>query len=93
MQQRRSYMDRVSEMGCLVCRLMGLGATPAELHHIRAGVGKAQRAGDYCVIPLCPEHHRGKTGVHSGVPQRMLKMSELDMLDLTIGQVFGEIRH
>jgi hypothetical protein len=23
-----------------------------------------QRASHYDVIPLCPEHHRGKTGLH-----------------------------
>lgn len=24
----------------------------------------ARRASDWDVIPLCPEHHRGRTGVH-----------------------------
>jgi hypothetical protein len=43
---------------------MGYEGTPAELHHPRAGTGAGRRASHYDVIPLCPEHHRGKTGLH-----------------------------
>jgi hypothetical protein len=52
---------------------MGYEGTPAELHHPRAGTGAGRRASHYDVIPLCPEHHRGKTGLHGlgtkGFPQ------------------------
>ena len=34
--------------------------TPAEIHHIRRA-GKRDKAP---VIPLCPEHHRGNSGIH-----------------------------
>jgi hypothetical protein len=57
-------MSAVAELGCSVCRRMGYPGTPAELHHPRSGVGMGKRSSHYDVIPLCPEHHRGKTGVH-----------------------------
>jgi hypothetical protein len=41
--------------------VLGYGETPAELHHIRRFGGKRDIVP---VIPLCPEHHRGNTGVH-----------------------------
>jgi len=60
----RQYMGRVADLGCAVCRRMGYPGTPAELHHKRAGQGLSNRASHSKVIPLCPEHHRGATGVH-----------------------------
>ena len=60
----KRYMREVAEMGCIVCKRMGYPGTPAELHHPRAGTGAGRRASDWDVIPLCPEHHRGKTGIH-----------------------------
>jgi hypothetical protein len=60
----RKHMSRVAQLGCAVCFRLGLGETPAELHHPRRGAGMAYRAKHADVIPLCPEHHRGRTGVH-----------------------------
>lgn len=60
----KSHMNRVAEMGCILCKRLGYEGTPAELHHIREGAGMSQRASDFLVVPLCPEHHRGKTGMH-----------------------------
>jgi hypothetical protein len=58
-------MSRVAELGCIVCSECGYGeGTPAQLHHPRIEVGGAQRESDWLVLPLCPEHHTGKTGVH-----------------------------
>ena len=44
----------IAGLGCIICQ------RPAEIHHLRAGMGMGQRSAD--VIPLCPEHHR--TGGH-----------------------------
>lgn len=44
-----------------MCNALGYGATPSEIHHIRRFGQKRDGAE---VIPLCLEHHRGKTGVH-----------------------------
>jgi hypothetical protein len=43
---------------------LGYNDTPAELHHPRTGLGMGQRAKHFNVLPLCPEHHRGQTGIH-----------------------------
>ena len=56
------HMTRVGRMGCIVCRNLGYGPTPAELHHPRANAGAGQKASHMDVIPLCPAHHR--TGGH-----------------------------
>jgi hypothetical protein len=54
------YMARVRELPCFVC---GKSA-PSSAHHIRAGIGKGQKASDFLTIPLCHEHHQGKSGIH-----------------------------
>lgn len=65
----REHLNRVAELCCIACRNAGLGETPAEIHHIRVGQGRGQRASDYDTIPLCPFHHRqGGHGnaIHAG---------------------------
>lgn len=60
----KAYLSKVAELGCAVCRHLGYGPTPAEIHHQRTGIGAGRRAGNDQVAPLCPEHHRGNTGLH-----------------------------
>lgn len=55
----KRWMADVANLGCVACRNHGYGETPAEVHHIRDGVGRGQRADDTETIPLCPAHHRG----------------------------------
>jgi hypothetical protein len=87
-KHEREWMGRVAALGCVVCRLMGFGPTPAQVHHTREGQGGAQRAGNYLTLPLCPDHHTGPTGVHGDKScLRLLKVTELDLLDLTISEV------
>jgi hypothetical protein len=62
--KEKKHMSKVAELGCAVCRRMGHEGTPAELHHKRAGTGAGRRSSHMSVIPLCPEHHRGSTGLH-----------------------------
>lgn len=65
----KQHLNKIAELGCIVCINEGLGKSPAELHHIRTGQGMAQRASNYEVIPLCHVHHRtGGYGVafHAG---------------------------
>lgn len=86
----RDYMGRVAALGCIVCRLLGFGPTPAQVHHIREGQGAAQRAGNYLTMPLCEPHHEGRHGVHGDKGcLRQLRMTEWDLLDITIGEVFA----
>jgi hypothetical protein len=60
----KKYMNSVAELGCVVCRRMGYEGTPSELHHPRRKAEGWGRSKNIYVLPLCPEHHRGNTGVH-----------------------------
>ena len=73
-KDEKRHLSAVAELGCAVCRRMGYEGTPAEIHHKRAGTGAGRRSSHYDAIPLCPEHHRGATGLHGlgtkGFPKR-----------------------
>ena len=64
----RDHMGAVAALGCVVCRNLGFGETPAEVHHIGNGtLGK--KASNYETIPLCDAHHRNGghgVAVHAG---------------------------
>lgn len=83
----KRHMGRVASVGCIVCRHLGYGATPAQVHHIREEQGASQRAHDCLTIPLCQEHHTGQTGIHGlgrKAFERTYKLTELDLLAMTI---------
>ena len=61
MQAEEQYVARVGELGCAVCRRMGYPGTPVEIHY-RVGSRHFDLLGN--VLGLCPEHHRGATGLH-----------------------------
>lgn len=63
-KEEKAYMADVAALGCLLCKLQGHDDTPAAVHHQRTGIGMGRRASDFQTIPLCPEHHQGKTGIH-----------------------------
>ncbi|AEC22309.1 hypothetical protein PT7_P073 (plasmid) [Pusillimonas sp. T7-7] len=81
-KQERNYMSAQADAGCILCRFLGLGDTPAEIHHLRDGVGSGQRNSNLLTIPLCPEHHRGNTGFH-GMGRRAFEreygVTEMDL--------------
>lgn len=65
----KQHLNKIADLGCIVCRNSGYGKSPAEIHHIRNGQGMSQRASNYEAIPLCHIHHRtGGYGVafHAG---------------------------
>ena len=82
-----SYADTVASLGCLVCRDLGHGPSPAEIHHIRSGQGR-KRAGDGLILPLCYPHHRGGgpgVAFHAGARQwQALYGNEWDLLSRVI---------
>ena len=82
----RAHMARVAEVPCVVCEHMGLGKSPAEVHHI----GSTAQRSDWLTVALCPEHHRGPRGFH-GMGQRAFertyKLDELALLALTIARL------
>jgi Recombination enhancement, RecA-dependent nuclease len=57
---QKKLFSSLADLGCILCWHKGWEGTLAEIHHIRRG-GKRDTAP---VIPLCPEHHRGNTGIH-----------------------------
>jgi hypothetical protein len=79
----QQHMGRVAAVGCILCRHLGWGPTPAEVHHI----GDSACRSDFLTVPLCPEHHRGETGFH-GMGQRrferVYRLNELGLLAMTI---------
>lgn len=44
----------------------------------------SQRASDWLVVPLCKEHHQGKTGVHGAEFYQRFKLDEMDLLAFTV---------
>lgn len=78
-----AYMGHVAALGCALCRRLGFGPTPAEVHHPRRGAGAGQRSSHYDTIPLCPEHHRGDTGIHGMGVKAWMAHYGLSEADLT----------
>jgi len=83
-------MHRVAQVPCVLCKHMGLGETPAQVHHLKYGSGASDKQDDCLTIALCPEHHTGKSGVHvlkeKGLRLRY-NLSELDLLAMTLQEM------
>lgn len=77
-KSERQYLSDAASLGCLICRSMGYGDTPAELHHPRSGQGMSQRSSNLDVIPLCAAHHRGI--MHPAVPSIHLDKVKFERL-------------
>lgn len=59
-KDEKEHFRKIADIGCILCCHLGYEGTPAEIHHIRrAGIRSKSP-----VIALCPEHHRGNTGIH-----------------------------
>lgn len=66
-KDEKHHLAKVAALGCIACRKLGYEDTPAEIHHIRDGVGMAQRSSHFKTIPLCSIHHRtGNDSIHAG---------------------------
>ena len=87
-------MGRVAAIGCIICHHMGLGFTPAEVHHIKFESGVCDRADAWLTLPLCVRHHRVEypESVHylkeRGIRLRY-KTSEVQLLAMTYKLVYG----
>ena len=81
-KDEKKHLDLLSQLGCIVCARLGYRGTPAEIHHPRKGTGLALRASHYDAIPLCPEHHRGQSGVHGMGTKRFAYHYGFDESDL-----------
>ena len=76
------HYDKVARLGCILCKFLRYGETPCEIHHIR----RAGKRSNAPVIGLCPEHHRGNTGIHGlgrkGF-ERTYSITEETLLEMT----------
>ena len=80
-QSEKYWLDRVANLGCYLCRHLGYGPTPAQIHHLREGQGMAQRGSHWTVIPLCDRHHANSSsdGIHGG--RKAWKLAQVDEMD------------
>lgn len=84
----KAYMDIAASLPCACCGNAG----DVELHHAREEQGAAMRGGDFCVIPLCVQCHRGQNGIHGDKALlRVFKTGEMKMLNWTVGEVFKRV--
>ena len=85
----RHHLSKVAAMGCIACQLMGYEDTPAEIHHIRTGMGMGQRNDHYHTIPLCPEHHRhGSNAIHRSKKSFEADFgTEMELLEMVNGKL------
>lgn len=83
-KSEQRYHDILRRIGCVICRELGNGIVPPEIHHIAQG--SEQRDHHMCA-GLCVSHHRvGETSIHGGGVKRFLRLfrlsSEYDLLGL-----------
>ena len=61
-KSEKNALNEIAELGCIICSdILGKQGSAAELHHVRRFGAKRATSP---VLPLCPEHHRGNSGVH-----------------------------
>lgn len=87
-KDERLHYAKLANIGCIVCRHMGFGFSPCEIHHIRHGAGIGQKSHYKTAIPLCPNHHRlGGSGIaiHAGRRsfEQNVGLDEVGLLELT----------
>jgi len=83
----KRWMGLVARVPCVLCQHLGLGETPAQVHHLKTGRGMTDKAPDFLTIALCPEHHTGATGVHQLKDRGLYTrygLDELELLSMTI---------
>jgi hypothetical protein len=91
-KREQAHMGRVAKMACICCTLLGRAQeSKTDVHHVRVGHGGAQRAGDFCTIPLCHDDcHQGKNGVHGDQTYlHILKMTQMDLLNATLERLWA----
>lgn len=84
-KDERKHYDRISQLGCIACHVLGFGYSPCEIHHIRTGTGAGRKSHWSKAVGLCPNHHRnGGVGVaiHSGIRsfESAIGMTEVELL-------------
>lgn len=82
----KRHMGRLAEMPCVVCNAPG----PSTVHHPRAFAGIGQRSSHWLAMPLCPDCHQGKGGIHGDRSAwRLRKLDEPAALAETIRRLMA----
>ena len=83
-KDEREYLSRIAALCCRICVRLGYPDTPAEIHHQRTGVGAGNRASHTRTVGLCPEHHRGGSGIHGlgrKAFERLYGVTEVELIN------------
>ena len=85
-KKEAEHMDKVSQLGCIVCRNTNGSITPAEIHHIKNNTGVGRKSSHYEVIPLCHYHHTGSEDAYHHSPKKFTEKfgSQQDLLKETL---------
>jgi hypothetical protein len=94
-KDEKKHYEKLSQIGCIVCRNLNFGYSAPHIHHIRHGVGLGQRSHWSLAIPLCPLHHQhGGYGValHAGQKAFEAKYgTESELLQQTLTILEGKL--
>jgi hypothetical protein len=83
----KRHLSIVASLPCALC-----GVQPVEVHHLLSGRTPGRRSSDWLTIPLCPDCHRGKNGIHGQKTMLdIMKKTELDLLADTFQKVCAVI--
>jgi len=85
--KNKKHLERLVDLGCIICRKMGFPNSPAEIHHIRykdLGISRRSKARE--CIPLCPNHHRNGSESYHYSPKKFTKKwgTQKELLDFTL---------
>lgn len=54
-KEEKIYWDRLSEIGCIACKIDGNHNPVVSIHHCE---GRTKKGAHKFVLPLCAEHHQ-----------------------------------
>jgi hypothetical protein len=92
-KDERNHYDKLSQLGCIVCQVLGHGYSAPHIHHIKSGnAGMGKKSHWSLAIPLCPQHHQhGGYGVaiHAGKKafEAAISMTEVELLNETLNRL------
>ena len=92
-KDERNHYDKLSQLGCIACQVLGYGYSAPHIHHIKSGnAGMGKKSHWSLAIPLCPQHHQnGGYGVaiHAGKKafEETVGMTEVELLNATLNRL------
>jgi len=92
-KDERQHYDKLAQLGCIACHVLGAGYSPAEIHHIKSGnAGIGKKSHWSLAIPLCALHHRNGnygTAIHAGKKafEAAVGMTEVELLNETLNRL------